>query len=139
MNIYLRKDIAGKVNALSKLYPAITASNQGIIMMTTKEWSKVVDHITTLDDKLKEQDIVLDFLDCYSLWSECFCVYVCEEKDKSFWGIYNHETFIKVCKGLCIYPVVIPYEDIPCCFMKNFIYTEDPKLDTFEAIEFLDN
>lgn len=139
MNIYLRKDIAGKVNELSKLYPVITASNKGIIMMTNKDWSSVVDYITTTDDCLRARDIDLSFLNCCSLWAECFCVRVNEEKDKSFCGINSHEVFIKVCRGLSIFPIIIPYEDIPWCFVAGYIMTEGPKFDTFETINLLDN
>ena len=139
MKLYLRKDLANRVNELSMFYPVVTASNQGIIMMTTKEWSTVTDYITTFDSKFKELDIDLDFLDCASLWSECFCVYYNEDETKSFWGINSHETFVKVCRGLNVYPVVIPYDDIPWCFMKDFIHTENPDSAIFEAIEFIYN
>ena len=139
MKLYLRKDLASRVNELKQYYPVVTASNQGIIMLTTKEWSAVTDYITTLDSSLENLGISLDFLDCCNLCSECFCVYYNEDETKSFWGINSHETFVKVCRGLSIYPVVILYDDIPWCFMKDFIHTENPDSAIFEAIEFLDN
>jgi hypothetical protein len=143
MKLYLRKDLASKVNELKQYYSVITASNQGILMMTTKEWSVVTDCINTTDSNFKDMksllDINLDFLDCCSLWAECFCVYYNEDETESFWGINSHETFVKVCRCLNVYPVVIPYDDIPWCFMKDFISTENPEPSVFEAIEFIDN
>lgn len=137
MKLYLRKDLVSRVNELKQYYSVITASNRGIFMMTTKEWSKVCDYIGTFDSILDNLGISLGFLDCDHLWSECFSVYYNEDETKSFWGINSHKTFINVCRGLNVYPVVIPFDDIPWCFMKGFL--ENPEPSEFEAIEFLDN
>ena len=131
MKVFVPKYVGEQVHYLKSHYPIVTCSDKHIIMMRADDWNKVIGWISDVSD--------LDsptFID--GLWGTCFWVVCNEEKDESFWSIYDEHVFLLMCQQLRVCPVLLPMSfSIPQYFRHNEMCVEESyHCDT--AIELLE-
>ena len=119
MEVFVPKPVGDQVHQLESQYPVITCSDKHIIMMSTDDWNKVIKWISDVSD--------LDsptFID--GLWGTCFWIVWNEEKDCSFWSIYDEHVFVLMCQQLRVCPILLPVSfSIPQCFQHNEFCVEE--------------
>lgn len=135
--IYVKEELGTKVQQLRNSFDVVTASDKGIIMLTRDDWNKVCDYISATDDKT--QGLHLDFLECESLWADCFWICCYNDDEDSFWAIANHDMFMRVCRVCKIQPILLecPYS-IPDELFSNAVGSKSWGSYNFE-IEMEDN
>ena len=105
--IYVKKELGTKVQQLRHYFDVVTASDKGIIMMTRDDWDKVKKYISKIDQEMTNKGVELDFLECRSLWSDCFWVCCYNDENDSFWAIAHHDMFIRVCRVCKVQPILL--------------------------------